>query len=147
MLSGQILKRKRNKGMNILVIVANPREGSFNNAIAQRVQQTLREMGHSVLYHDLYRVGFGPLLTAAELPKDCVVDPGIMEYWGELRSSDGIVIIHPNWWGQPPAILKGWIDRVIRPGIAYEFREGDDGEGVPLGLRAGKKALVWKRFS
>ena len=32
---------------------------------------------------------------------------------------------HPNWWGMPPAILKGWVDRVVRPGLAYEFLEGD----------------------
>lgn len=129
--------------MNILVLVAHPRAGSFNHAIAGRVRGTLREMGHSVLYHDLYGEGFNPLLPAAEIPKDGIVDPSVMVYCDELRSSDGIVIIHPNWWGQPPAILKGWIDRVIRPGVAYEFREGDDGEGVPVGLLAGKKSLVF----
>ena len=61
----------------------------------------------------------------------------------ELRSSDGIIIIHPNWWGQPPAILKGWVDRIIRPGVAYEFKEGDGGEGVPVGLLADKTVLVF----
>ncbi|MDP2211364.1 MAG: NAD(P)H-dependent oxidoreductase [Candidatus Aquicultor sp.] len=59
-----------------------------------------------------------------------------------LTTADGIVIIHPNWWGQPPAILKGWIDRVIRPGVAYEFDEGDDGEGVPVGLLKAQSAIV-----
>jgi NAD(P)H dehydrogenase (quinone) len=53
------------------------------------------------------------------------------------------VIVHPNWWGQPPAILKGWVDRVIRPGVAYEFREGDSGEGVPQGLLKAQAALVF----
>jgi putative NADPH-quinone reductase len=52
-------------------------------------------------------------------------------------------VIHPNWWGQPPAILKGWIDRVIRPGWAYEFVEGDQGEGVPVGLLKAKAALIF----
>jgi NAD(P)H dehydrogenase (quinone) len=52
------------------------------------------------------------------------------------------VIVHPNWWGQPPAILKGWIDRVIRVGVAYEFEEGDSGEGVPIGLLKAETALV-----
>ena len=45
--------------------------------------------------------------------------------------------------GQPPAILKGWIDRVIRPGVAYRFLEGDSGEGVPLGLLRAQTALVF----
>ncbi len=53
------------------------------------------------------------------------------------------MIIHPNWWGQPPAILKGWVDRVIRPGIAYEFLEGDEGEGIPQGLLKARAALVF----
>jgi NAD(P)H dehydrogenase (quinone) len=71
------------------------------------------------------------------------VDPVIMRHCDELRSSDGIIIIHPNWWCQPPAILKGWIDRVIRPGVAYEFREGDAGEGVPIGMLSGAVAMVF----
>jgi len=50
---------------------------------------------------------------------------------------------HPNWWGQPPAILKGWIDRVLRPGIAYEFLEDDQGEGIPNGLLKAKYAIVF----
>ncbi len=52
-------------------------------------------------------------------------------------------MVHPNWWGQPPAILKGWVDRVIRPGVAYEFLEGDSGEGVPNGLLKARAALVF----
>jgi len=50
--------------------------------------------------------------------------------------------VHPYWWGQPPAILKGWIDRIIRPGIAYGFLEGDNGEGVPVGLLKAKTGIV-----
>jgi len=45
--------------------------------------------------------------------------------------------------GQPPAIMKGWIDRVIRPGIAYEFAEGDNGEGTPIGLLKAQVGLVF----
>ena len=37
----------------------------------------------------------------------------------EIREADGIIVIHPNWWGQPPAIMKGWVDRVLRVGVAY----------------------------
>ena len=68
----------------------------------------------------------------------------VQSHGAEIRQADGIIIIHPNWWGQPPAILKGLIDRVIRPGIAYEFLEGDSGEGVgvPKGLLKAKAALL-----
>ena len=46
--------------------------------------------------------------------------------------ADGIIAIHPNWWGQPPAMLKGWIDRVLRPDVACKFLEGDGGEGTEV---------------
>jgi NAD(P)H dehydrogenase (quinone) len=57
--------------------------------------------------------------------------------------AEGIIIIHPNWWVMPPAILKGWVDRVMRPGVAYEFLEGDSGEGVPRGLMRARRAVVF----
>jgi NAD(P)H dehydrogenase (quinone) len=129
--------------MIILVIVAHPREESFNHAIAHTVAETLRDLGHEVIFHDLYRERFDPLLTGEEIPRDGDMDPVIMRHCDELRSAGGIIIIHPNWWGQPPAILKGWIDRVIRPGVAYEFREGDAGDGVPIGMLPGTVALVF----
>jgi len=49
----------------------------------------------------------------------------------KIAIADGIVFVHPDWWGMPPAILKGWIDRVLRSGVTYQFLEGDDGEGIP----------------
>jgi NAD(P)H dehydrogenase (quinone) len=59
-----------------------------------------------------------------------------------LQDCDGLIVIHPNWWGQPPAIVKGWIDRVFRPGIAYEFKEDDKGDGVPVGLLKARTGIV-----
>lgn len=129
--------------MKISVILAHPHEGSFNHAIARTVVEQLGENGHSTFFHDLYAEDFNPLLPAAEIPKDAVLPAAVQEHCEEIRQAEGIVIIHPNWWGQPPAVLKGWIDRVIRPGIAYEFLEGDSGEGVPKGLLAAKAALVF----
>ena len=64
----------------------------------------------------------------------------IAKSWPPLTAS---LLLHPNWWGQPPAILKGWIDRVIRPGVAYKFIEGDSGEGIPVGLLKAQSALVF----
>jgi len=126
-----------------MIVLAHPDEGSFNHAIAKAVIDSLREKGHDVRFHDLYKEKFNPILPTAEIPKDGPIDPVIRKYCDELQSSGGIIIIHPNWWGQPPAILKGWIDRVVRPGVAYEFKEGDGGEGVPIGLLESKIALVF----
>jgi NAD(P)H dehydrogenase (quinone) len=129
--------------MKVLVVLAHPREGSFNHAIAAKVSDALIARGHEVLFHDLYKEKFDPIMPASEILKDGKVDTVIESHCDELQSSGGIVIIHPNWWGQPPAILKGWIDRVIRPGVAYEFLEGDGGDGIPRGLLAGKTALIF----
>lgn len=61
----------------------------------------------------------------------------------EIRKADGIIIVHSNWWGQPPAILKDWVDRVLREKIAYTFSEGDTGGGLPIGLLKAKTDLVF----
>lgn len=129
--------------MGISVILAHPDHKSFNHAIAQTVVRQLQRNGYDISFHDLYAENFGPLLAAEEIPKDIVLPRAIRGHCEELRQAEGIVIIHPNWWGQPPAILKGWIDRVIRPGIAYEFLEGDSGEGIPRGLLPARVAIVF----
>ncbi len=99
--------------------------------------------GHTVRYHDLYAEGFDPITTHEEIPRGAPLDPVIQHHCDEIAEADGIVVVHPTWWGQPPAILKGWIDRVLRPGVAYEFAEGDSGEGIPIGLLKAKVALVF----
>ena len=129
--------------MKISVILAHPDRGSFNHAIAQSAIERLKKNGHDVFFHDLYGEGFDPLLTGEEIPQNASLPQSIRKHCEEIREADGIVIVHPNWWGQPPAILKGWIDRVIRPGIAYEFLEGDSGEGIPKGLLRAKAAIVF----
>ena len=129
--------------MNILIILGHPDNTSFNHAIADTCRNRLVENGHSVLFHDLYREGFNPITDVNEIPKQGKIDNLIKTHCDNLKDSDGIIIIHPNWWGQPPAILKGWIDRVFRPGVAYEFEEGDSGEGLPIGLLKAKIGLVF----
>jgi NAD(P)H dehydrogenase (quinone) len=129
--------------MRISVILAHPDEGSFNHAIALTATEQLQSNGHSVFFHDLYSEGFDPILAGEEIPRDVPLPWLIKEHCSEISQADGIIIIHPNWWGQPPAIMKGWIDRVIRPGIAYEFLEGDTGEGVPKGLLKAVAAVVF----
>jgi putative NADPH-quinone reductase len=124
------------------VILAHPDPKSFNHAIARTVVEQLENNGHGVFLHDLYTENFDPLLTDKEIPKDVLLPTAIRNHCKEIGHAEGIVIIHPNWWGQPPAILKGWIDRVIRPGTAYEFLEGDSGEGIPNGLLKAKAAVV-----
>lgn len=129
--------------MIISVILGHPQLGSLCHAIAGYTVQVLEENGYEVIFHDLYQEKFDPVLPDQEIPKNAPLGSFIQECCEEISASDGIIIIHPNWWGQPPAILKGWVDRVIRPGYAYEFTEGDSGEGVPVGLLKASTALVF----
>ncbi len=129
--------------MRILVILGHPRAGSFNHAIAETAAVALEDGGHEVIFHDLCREGFDPALPGREIPMEGAVDPLIQSHCEELSRAEGIVIVHPNWWGQPPAVVKGWVDRVFRPGVAYEFEEDDSGEGVPIGLLRARAAVVF----
>lgn len=128
--------------MLINIILGHPNPGSFNHSLANAVRDQLLKLGHKVIFHDLYAEGFDPILPASEMGRDTELPPLVRAYCDEITRADGIVIVHPNWWGQPPAVLKGWMDRVLRPGVAYEFEEGDSGEGVPRGLLRAGSALV-----
>ena len=128
--------------MNLLILLAHPGPASFNHALAGAVRDALQADGHAVTYHDLCAEGFAPALPAAEIPAAAVLPPELRRHCDELRAADGLVIVHPNWWGQPPAVLKGWIDRVFRPGVAYRFLPGDSGEGVPVGLLRARTAVI-----
>jgi putative NADPH-quinone reductase len=129
--------------MKISVILAHPHKGSFNHAIADMAEATLRKAGHIVTVHDLCAERFDPLLPFREIPRDAPLPPAIATHCEEIAGADGIVIVHPNWWGMPPAILKGWVDRVLRPGVAYSFAETDSGEGIPAGLLKARAVIVF----
>ena len=129
--------------MDISVILAHPDKHSFNHAIAQTAVAQLRKNGHNVISHDLYDENFDPILPFRKISNETPLPKEIEIHCREISSADGIIIVHPNWWGQPPAILKGWVDRIMRPDIAYKFLEGDQGEGIPVGLLKAKTALVF----
>jgi NAD(P)H dehydrogenase (quinone) len=128
--------------VKILIVLAHPDPASFNHALARAVRDSLVAVGHEVSLRDLHAERFDPVIPVGEIPSECELPADIAGWCHEVAQAEGIVIVHPNWWGQPPAILKGWIDRVIRPGVAYHFVEGDAGEGVPVGLLKARTALV-----
>jgi len=126
----------------VVVLLAHPRPGSFNHALAGRVRAALARAGRPVRFHDLYAEGFDPVLTADEAytsgtrAEDFLAaepDPLVRRHREELRDAAGLVAIHPNWWGKPPAILSGWLDRILVPGVAYRL---DDAGGAPESLLA-----------
>lgn len=129
--------------MNISVILGHPNTMSFNHAIASTSIDILKSRGHTIFYHDLYAEKFDPNLPYAEFEASADLPADIRGYCEEAKISDGFIIIHPNWWSQPPAVMKGWIDRVFRPGVAYKFLDGDRGEGIPIGLLKAESAIVF----
>jgi putative NADPH-quinone reductase len=98
-------------------------------------------MGHTVTFHDLYQEKFNPVLQTGEMQD--LTDPQVRLYTEELANADGLAIIHPIWWGMPPAVINGWVDRVFRVGVAYRFQEIAPGVGIPVGLLKAKKALIF----
>ena len=129
--------------MNVLIILGHPDKKSFNHAIAQTCISQIETNGHCTLFHDLYAENFKPLLHIANEKYEMQIDNQLKAHCDNLINSDGIIIIHPNWWGQPPAIIKGWLDRVLLPGIAYDFVENKKGENIPIGLLKAQRAIVF----
>jgi NAD(P)H dehydrogenase (quinone) len=125
-----------------LVVVGHPAPGSFCRAIAETIQETWSATGCEVRFHDLVEQGFDPRLTAAEARGQASTDPLVRQHITELRDCDLLAVVHPNCWGAPPAIVKGWIDRVFAPDAAYGFAKGVDQGDVPVGLLTTKAALI-----
>jgi putative NADPH-quinone reductase len=110
--------------MRILLILGHPKPHSLNHAIAEEASMVLKELGHEIIFHDLYRERFDPVMSAGEeqLP-EAELPEVIKTHLYDFKEADGVVFVHPNWWGGPPAILRGWIDRIVRAGSCYDFTE------------------------
>lgn len=131
-----------------LVVLAHPRPGSLNHAVADRAASALSDVGLQVDLHDLYAEGFDPVLTAEETWTAGVsaaellartTDPLVRRHRELVADADVLVAVHPNWWGKPPAVMAGWLDRVLVPGVAYTL---DDAGGVPRSLLRLRRLLV-----
>jgi NAD(P)H dehydrogenase (quinone) len=129
--------------MLALSIVAHPHAQSFSHALAEVAHDTLRRLGYQIAAHDLYAERFDPVQPTGESGNTVSTDPLVEQHCRELAQADLVLVFHPNWWGQPPAILKGWIDRVFRLDTAYGYPEGVGFEGEPVGLLKARHALVF----
>lgn len=128
--------------MKTLVVVGHPAPGSLNRALAETIGEAWHAAGCEVAFHDLVEEGFDPCLSAAEARGQPTDDPQVRRHIAELKASDLLAVVHPNCWGAPPAIVKGWIDRVFAPNAAYGFEKGVDRGDVPIGLLTTKAALI-----
>ncbi len=107
-----------------MVIVFNhPYKGSYCNALLEAVSNGLKKGNHQVDLIHLDRDGFNPAMSAADLKafvEHNVVDPKVMDYQERLKKADHLIFIFPIWWDIMPACTKGFIDRVLSPGLAYD---------------------------
>lgn len=108
------------------VILAHPDAHSFNAAVAARYAATVTALGHELVMRDLYRLHFDPVLKDSERPAraDYMIDGDVAEELTQLEGSDVFVFVYPIWFGLPPAILKGYVDRVF--GAGFPFRAQHD---------------------
>lgn len=126
--------------MNNLIIYAHPNEASFCNSIVKTIVEKSKEKGHETKIRDLYKLNFNTTLSSSdfesfgkgEMPKDIKIEQEHIEW------ADVITFVYPIWWADKPAILKGYIDRVLSYGFAYKYEEG-----VPIGLLEGKKVIIF----
>lgn len=125
-------------GRKVLVILGHPRAESFCGALARSYAEGARAKGATVELLELGALEFDPVLRhgfAAEQP----LEAGLKSASSAIAAADELVIVHPTWWGGPPALLKGFIDRVFLPGFAFRYREGSP---FPEQLLRGKSARL-----
>jgi NAD(P)H dehydrogenase (quinone) len=141
--------------MNVLLVYAHPEPTSFCGALKDIAMTTLQEHGHTVLVSDLYAGGFDPVAGRHDFMSVANIErfhyqteqlnaaehqtfaPDLSREQDKFRQADLIVMIFPLWWGGAPAILKGWIDRVLACGFAYV-----DGARFSKGLFPEKRGLI-----
>lgn len=122
----------------VVVVVAHPRADSLNGALARTSLAAAGERGAVTALHDLYRDGFDPRLQAVEVGTNTFADAVCAGYAHDLRAADLLVLVHPVWFFQVPAVMKGWVDRVVREGVAFSV----DDRGAVTGLLGARSALV-----
>lgn len=113
--------------MDCLVVVAHPLPESLSHHFAGHCAGLLRAAGHAVTLSDLHADEFDPRLSPAERAA-YYASPhqhdGIAAHARALVAAETLVICFPTWWFGPPALLKGWIDRVFAPGVAFDHGAG-----------------------
>jgi len=121
------------------VVLCHPDPTSFNAAVAARYVRTVQAMGQEAVLRDLYRMNFDPVLKSDERPtaKDFAISADVAEELEILAETDTLVLVYPIWFGLPPAMLKGYLDRVLGAGFPYSFIR----DRAPHPLLGGKNLL------
>jgi putative NADPH-quinone reductase len=108
--------------MRLLFVHAHPVPESFGTALCQAAMEVARTNGHEVRLLDLHAEGFNPVMSMEErrvYNDGGPPPPDLVPHIEALQWAEGLIFTYPTWWYSQPAILKGWMDRVWRPGIAF----------------------------
>lgn len=113
--------------MHVGVILAHPNPDSFAHELARRAVAGLDAAGHAVTFVDLCGIGFRAAMSTAEREAyhgdHPVLDEQVQDQIDLIRSADALVFVYPTWWSGLPAVLKGWLERVMVPGVGFKFDE------------------------
>lgn len=113
--------------MNVLVLHAHPVPDSFNRAVRDTAVLAMERSGHTVTVVDLYAEDFEARMSCEERRAyhagEPIVSPDVARQAELVRAADALVFVYPTWWFGLPAILLGWLDRVLVPGVGFVFDE------------------------
>ncbi len=125
--------------MKNLIIFAHPNHKSLGAALYQSTLKGLEGNLHEVKIIDLYADNFDPVLVYNEdkRRRDMHLDPDLADYREQIKWADRLIFVYPIFWGRPPAMLLGFIDRIFASNFAYK----DNGKAFPEPLLAGKSAV------
>ena len=119
--------------MRALVVYCHPNPESFTAAVRDVVLGRLKAAGAEVRVQDLYGFGFSPRLSPEEL-EGYIVTPSnkepVARESDDVLWCDTLIFVYPTWWYGLPAVLKGWLDRVLLPGVAFHM-PGPGGDITP----------------
>ena len=122
--------------MRALVIYCHPSPTSFTAAIRDLVLAKLKAAGAEIRLRDLYAEGFQPVLTGPELAGYLSAPDNripVEAHCSDVEWCDTLIFVYPTWWYVLPAMLKGWLDRVLLPDMAFHMPKAD-GETIRPGL-------------
>ena len=109
-------------GKKVLIINGHPNEGSFNFGVANAYENGARSVGAEVKHLVVSELKFNPNLEFG-YQKRTPLEPDLIAAWESIQWAEHLVWVHPVWWGGLPAIMKGFIDRLFLPGMAFQYRE------------------------
>lgn len=131
--------------MRVLMIYAHPNPDSFTAAVNAVITERIKNVGAAHRVIDLYADGFDPVLSRHALgayEDTSINQQGLESYTDHIAWCDTLIFVYPTWWYGLPAILKGWLDRVLLPGVAFELPQSE-GENIQPSLTHIKRLAVF----